>query len=204
MADPILGVLKVFNPEAEISELRGACRRLVDWSDLIRCASEPFTDADIEAITEGVFQFILNPGGEELREIMLPSRRGPIGKTIEYTDFASLYSSDFLYQYAWAKWDDPQIRDHWSAGSPVPYQHCWADRKAPSTLDRGVLWLAEYYAAILFRYASCVQTDMAAFPVSEAVNFARLGDALLVIRGGREANLPGLLYLVMLALQSRE
>jgi hypothetical protein len=184
MSNAIVEFLNFLSPEATIADLTSASRRLVDGSDLVNCSTTEYTDSERDAIAEGILYFILNPndtgGSQGWRDIVFESEHSLVGSSIEHYEFASWFSSDFLSDYCKATWERP---------FPEP--------------NGRLLRIHEYYVAVLFRYSWCVRADLAAFPVSDIVEFAEQCDAMQ-IEQGRETNLPEILHLVVSALRACE
>lgn len=179
MGKAIAEFLDFLSPGAVMADLKSACRRMVDNSDVAIHASAN-VDSEHDAIAEGILQFILTPNEREMREIVFDPPHGWFGTSIEIYEFASMLSSHFLVEYCKATWD----------------------RAFPDS-DGHARRLHEYYAALLFRYSWCVRNDLAALPVSEIIEFAEQCD--LMRRGrGQESNVPEVLYLAMLALRECE
>lgn len=179
MGKAIAEFLDFLSPGAVMADLRSACRRLVDGSDVANFISIN-VDSEHDAIAEGILQFILTPNEREMQEIVFDPPHRWFGTSIEIYEFALMLSSHFLCCYCEATWDRP-----------------FADS------DSHARRIHEYYAALLFRYSWCVRNDLAALPVSEIIEFAEQCD--LMRRGrGQDSNVPEVLYLAMLALRECE
>lgn len=171
--------LDFLSPGAVMADLKSACRRMVDDSDIAIHASANL-DAEHDAIAEEILQFILFPDEKEMREIVFDPPHKWFGTSIEICEFASMLSSHFLIAYHKESWDQP-----------FPDSGAHARR------------ILEYYAALLFRYSWCVRTDAAALPVSGVIEFAEQCDVMRRNRG-QESNVPGILHLATLALRECE
>jgi len=179
MGKAIVEFLNYLRPGAVMADLKSACRRMVDRSDVAIHAS-PNVDSEHDAIAEGILQFILTPNDGEMREIVFDPPHRWFETSIEIYEFASMLSSHFLCGYCDATWNQP-VADSTSHARRV----------------------LEYYAALLFRYSWCARTDGAALPVSEIIEFAEQCDAMRRSRG-QESNVPEILHLAMLALRECE
>src|SRR5947208_3066431 len=91
----LVKAMKLLDSQATLQDLRAACRRMIEGSDLVVCAIVPFTDAERSAIAEGIFQFILSSSSLEKgwREIVFQTHHTLVGQAIEYHEFASQFSS---------------------------------------------------------------------------------------------------------------
>jgi hypothetical protein len=176
----VVDVLRLLDPRATIADLRHACRRLIGRSDLVASSlPTPFPDVDLDAISDAVYQFIVSPDDESIREIVFTTNYLLLGHAIEYYQFAHMYSEEFLLL---SRLDD-------SDGA--------------SGRSERLLRLNEYFAAILFRFTWCARNELAFFPVSEIISFAHRCNEL-IIEKGNESDIPRIIHLTLLALKRAE
>jgi hypothetical protein len=175
----LLKAFQVLDGQATMSDMLEACRSLFMNSDEYSCAiTQPFDSSEIEAVANAIYEYILCPDAPSLREIVFNVKRPLEGKAIEYSEYASMFSEDMLYQ-----------------NSSTPFSSL-----ALEDLRRA---LETYLAGILFRYLFCVYEDRAAFPVSMILNYID-NVRILLSKEQRDAELSDVLFTTLDALRSLE
>lgn len=117
-------------------------------------AEVPFSNNEIESMAQAVFEYIISsfPYCAEIRhsnlnEIVFEKWHHRVESRIEYSNFAELFSSEFMFQdYSLSKVTDSE--------------------EIKSCLEKNL-------AAILFRYKECVSTDLSFFGMSVIFDYIR-------------------------------
>ena len=125
----VIGVIDRIPSEAKMIEI---CRGILRESTLFHaCKIEcPFNDQEEIRISTMMSQFILTPSNDLQGEIVFDHHREIFGTSIEYHEFASMFSRDFLYQNY--------------SGNPTEMDDV-----------RFGKFMNSYFVSILFRYKFC-------------------------------------------------
>lgn len=94
MGKAIAEFLDFLSPGAVMDDLKSACRRLVDGSDVANCISIN-VDSEHDAIAEGILQFILTPNEREIQEIVFDPRIGGLGHRLRSTNLHQCFRLTF-------------------------------------------------------------------------------------------------------------
>lgn len=175
----VLQAFRMLEGATARSDVLEACRQLFIYSDEYHHAGQnPFSPSEVDAVANAICEYIEHPDDPALREIIFSVPRPLEGNSIEYCEYASMFSEDMLYQNTSTEFASLDLED----------------------LRRR---LKMYLAGILFRYQFCVFEDRAAFPVSMILDYM---DAvrILLSREQRETDLPDALWTTLRALESLE
>jgi hypothetical protein len=160
-----------------MEDVLDAYRQLFIHSDEYSVSFEnPFDSSEVDAVAKAMYEYILNPDDPAIREIVFRVPRRLEGPSIEYCEYASMFSEDMLYQNCSTKF---------------------------ATLDTEELRraLKTFLAGILYRYHFCVDQDRAAFPISFVLDYMD-NVKILFSREQREHELPSALLVTLRALGS--
>ena len=173
----IMRAFQALDRQVTIPDVREACKQLFLRSDEYSHAGQfPFSASEVDAVGSAIYDYIADPT-EPLREIVFDVPRILEGKSIEYNEYASMFSEDMLYD-------------------------SYSERTSPDA-EQARASLKRFLAAILFRYQFCVTTSRAAFPVSVLLDY--MDDVRLMLsREGREGDWPDALWRTLDALRSLE
>jgi hypothetical protein len=175
----LLEAFRVIDPSATMAGIRDACRQLFLSSDEFAHAGDyPFESSDIGAVADAIFDYIQGPYNVNSHEIVFSACRPLEGRTIDYCEYASMFSLDMLYQNLGVdchSLSHAKLRDH----------------------------LKTFLAGIAFRYQFCVFEDRAAFPVSIILKYVEAVRVLL-LREQREEDLCRVLFVTLKALSDME
>jgi hypothetical protein len=175
----VLQAFQVLEGATARSDVLEACRQLFMHSDeYYHAGQNPFAPSEVDAVANAICEYIEHPDAPALREIVFNVPRPLEGHSIEYCEYASMFSEDMLYQNTsteFASLDLEELRRR----------------------------LKMYLAGILFRYQFCVDEDRAAFPVSMILDYMD-GVRILFSREQRETDLSDALWTTLRALGSLE
>jgi hypothetical protein len=175
MQTQLLKAFQVLDNKATMNDMLEACRRLFINSDEYNLSRHPFDNSEVEAVANAIYEYILCASDPSLREIAFNIDRPLEGYSIEYSEYASMFSEDMLY--------DNSNTDF-----------------APLSLEDIRCYLKTFLAGILFRYAFCVDQDRAAFPVSVILYYIDKVKILLSMEQ-REGELCDALFITLDALR---
>ena len=175
-----LNAFRALDAHATMQDMLEACRDLFMHSTEHSCATPcPFDRSEVDAVANAILEYIVgDPLTPAIREIVFSITRPLEGKSIEYTEYASMFSSDMLFESA-------------SVNS---------DSLDTEGLRRD---LKKYCVAILFRYSFCAAQTSALFPVSVILDYLD-NVKILLTREGRAMELPDVVLTTLRALRSLE
>jgi len=165
MNDQLLNALKFVDHRATLDDIAQACKRLFVHSDEYHCTRMPFSEYEVDAVGRALSQFISEPHSRVFREIEFEKERPVVGKLIDSNEYIKMFSDSLLLQNYSVMFESLSDADLRSA-------------------------LKAFLVAIILRYAYCVGSDKAAFPLSTLMVFADKLRILLV----REQKENTLLY----------
>jgi hypothetical protein len=174
----LCNALAVVRAGSDVDCLKAACKRLTTSSDLVRLSVTPFNEHDQDAISDAIYDFILNVQPTEMRVIRFEVPHPLVGSEIEYFEFAKRFSSDMLFQ---------------NYSSTL---RALSEREAPERL-------ATFLAGILFRYQSCTTGADDAFPISVLLDYAN-ASACLFPEHTRLTEVEHVMYVTLLAMCALE
>ena len=148
-------------------------------SDEYNCTiSNPYDSSEVETVAKAIYEYILEPDAPELREIVLNGDCELKWRSIDYNTFAEMHSENMLYLNPSKEFVSLNHED----------LRCYLKR---------------FFVGILFRYAYCVQSDLAAFEVSFILEYIE-GVSVLFSKEHREDELYNALLTTLRALHSLE
>ncbi len=174
----LLKAFQVLNRQATTADILEACKSLFLHSDEYHLVQHPFAPSEVDAVANAIYEYILCPDAPSLREIKFSVERPVEGKSIDYSEYASTFSEDMLYQ---------------NASTPF----------ASLGLEELRLALETFLVGVFFRYAFCVDQDRASFPVSKILDYID-AVAILLSREQRDRELGDALFTTLTALRSLE
>lgn len=179
----VLRAMQILDPQATRTDLLESCRRLFKESDLFLLynsdSNEKFGPDEVDMIAKAILLYIENPNLDwKGHSIVFSVHREQVGllmgESVDYGEFASIFSEDMLFQSSSKKWtsfDLDDLRHH----------------------------LQMFLIAILYRYRFCVTGDMHAFPISWIFSYME-GVKELLSRGQRESDTSAALEMTLKAL----
>lgn len=176
----ILKAFQALNSQATIADIIDACRRLFVESDESRHASRhAFAQSEIDAIATLIYEYVRDPRASADREVVFKMSRPLEGASMDYYEYARIFSEDMLYQN---------------------YLKSWSSTFAE--LDDLRRALQTFLLGILFRYQFCVDED-AAFPIPMLLNYME-GVKVLFAQEQREEEVNNVLWTTLKVLGSLE
>ncbi len=173
----LLAAFQVLDRNASTKDVLEACRQLFIESDQYTHSREqPFDRDEVDAVANAIYGYLLDPDNRADREIVFKVSRQLEGRSIEYCEYASMFSEDMLYQN-------------------------YSKKFASLDLESLRRALKTFLAGILFRYQFCVNENRAAFPVSEILYYMEAVKTLF-LREQREDELSAALWTTLRTLAS--
>lgn len=177
MQAQLLKAFQALDSHATMTDMREACRCLFLHSDEYQLVQVPFDPSEVDAVSRAIFEYILDPD-ICLREIKFNRNRSRLGRAVEYCEYASMFSEDMLYQNCSPDFASMDVKD---------LRHN----------------LKTFLVGIFYRYAYCVDSDRAAFPVSMILEY--IGAVkILLSKEQRDENLSDALFATLEALRALE
>ena len=175
----LLKAFQVLDSQATMECVREACKQLFLHSDEYQLAGEnPFNASEVEVVSNAIYEYITSANDPVCREIVFDVARKLEGKSIEYDEYASMFSEDMLFE-----------------SRPRELKSC--------SLEELRCALKVFLVGILFRYRFCDNSGKALFPVSIILDY---NDAIRVLlsREQRDHEWPEALLTTLSALRSLE
>jgi hypothetical protein len=177
MQEEILRAFTVLDSAATKDGVLEACKMLFTESDEFTHSHNPFSESEVESVAKAIYEYIEKPFGPEVRQIFFLDERRPEGKAIEFSEYASRFSDDMLYQNCTTQFSSMSVTD----------------------LRR---YLKVFLIALLFRYAFCADGD-AVFRISKLLEYFD-GLKVLLAKEERERDLSEAVLTTLIALRSVE
>ena len=154
MDDVVQKAFRILDSTCTFVSICDTCCQLFQHSDQYICAQPPFSTTDVRTIGRAIAEYIVMPDLSQMREVAFEGARTLVGHEIDIDEYASMFSSDMLFQNLSVKF---HLLDHSDLISKLKI----------------------FLAAILFRYSFCVRENRAAFPVSVLIEYFNAGERLL-------------------------
>lgn len=157
-SDAFYSILSITHCEAFSPDLRESCRAIIKGSELADFAKPPFSNAEVESLAAGIYNFVFIPESEfgHYPDILLSTDRAGLPHDSELYEFASSNSEELLV--------------HCLARCKLRSEDCLHDDVAKASF-------VELLIALIFRYRSTIETDQN-LPASYIWRTAKVAEAI--------------------------